>query len=53
MFDIQKDNNDYISFQFYEKLLKKNEIIPFSYLIKYQQQYYFQYCNTNIKKKNL
>ncbi len=53
MFDIQKDNNDYISFQFYEKLLKKNEIIPFSYLIKYQKQYYFQYCNTNIKKKNL
>ena len=48
------DDNNKITkskFDYYDNLLK-NELIPFSELIKYQKYYYFEYCDTNKKKKN-
>ena len=43
IFNCENGNNENSTFHLYEKLLKKNEIIPFSKL----------HYNTNIKKKNL
>ena len=36
-----------------DNLLKKKEIIPFKKLIDYYRKYYFEKCNTDIKRENL